>query len=112
MTFIYESYYFFHLKLEIALAIPALNERKILVNKQHKATAPPAPQNSVNVAPLREARRVKILFFYADYAWRVFLRHVTIVTGHRATPKKCGAVKDKLFPAFFLRRGAAQRSAA
>ena len=52
MTFIYESYYFFHLKLEIALAIPALNERKILVNKQHKATAPPAQRGVVcSVAP-------------------------------------------------------------
>ena len=38
-----------------------------------------------------------------------FLRHVTllaIVIGHRATPKKCGAVKDQLFPAFFSRRSA------
>ena len=33
-----------------------------------------------------------------------------IVIGHRATPKKRGAVKDKLFPAFFPRRSAAQRS--
>ena len=30
----------------------------------------------------------------------------------RATPKKCGAVKDELFPAFILRRSAARRSAA
>ena len=47
--------------------------------------------NSANVAQPRAARRVKILFFWdADYAWRVFLRHVTllaIVIGHRATPK-------------------------
>ena len=50
-----------------------------------------------------------------DYAWRVFLRHVTllaIVVGHRATPKKRGAVKNKPFPAFISRRDVAQRSAA
>ena len=47
-------------------------------------------------------------------AW-VFLRHVTllaIVIGHRATPKKCGVVKYKLFPDFISRRGTAQRGAA
>ena len=32
---------------------------------------------------------------------------LVFVTGHRATPKKRGAVKDKLFPAFISRRGAA-----
>ena len=52
------------------------------------------------------AARENHVFWDAAYAWRgVFLRHVTllvIVIGHRATPKKRGAVKDKLFPAFPL----------
>ena len=47
--------------------------------------------------------------------WGVFLRHVillAIVICHRATSKKCGAVKDKLFPAFISQRGTAGRGAA
>ena len=84
-----------------------------LYTKRYKNKAT-APQNLANVAPPKAARRVKILFFfYADYAWRIyFLRHVTllaIVIGHRATPKNV-AVKDKFFPAFISRRGAALRS--
>ena len=37
---------------------------------------------------------------------------LTIVIGHRATPKKRGAVQDKLFPDFKSRRGAARHGAA
>ena len=55
------------------------------------------------------AARENPVFRDADYAWRgVFSRHVSllsIVIGHRATTKKYGAVKDKLFPA---RRSTAQ----
>ena len=90
-------------------------------SQRYKATAPPnaasrcaAPQNSANVAPQRAARRVKILFFWMLIMHgRFFLQHVTvlaIVIGHRATPKKRGAVKDKLFPAFISRRGSERRS--
>ena len=47
----------------------------------------------------------------------VFLRHVTllvIVIGHRATPKKRGAVKNKTLPSFHFpaQRGEAQRGPA
>ena len=70
-----------------------------------------APQNSVNVATPRAARRVKILFFYADYACRFFFE-TRDASGYCDWPKsnaeKRGAVKDKLFPAFFSRSNAAQ----
>ena len=76
-------------------------------NIRYKATA---PQNSANVAP-RAARRVTSMFWgMLIMHGGFFLRHVTllaIVIGHRATPKKRGAVKDKLFPAFISRSRAA-----
>ena len=73
-------------------------------------------RRAANVAPLRAARRLKILFFGGCWlCMEVFIRHVTIpaiVIGHRAMPKKCGAVRDKLFAAFISRHGAAQPGAA
>ena len=62
------------------------------------------------MAPLGAARHVKVLFFgmlIIRLSVDVFSWHVTllaIVIGHGATPRKCGAVKDKLFPAFISRR--------
>ena len=68
-------------------------------------------QYSVNVGPIRAAWRVKILFFgMLIMHGGFFLRNVTFlatVIGHKATPKKCGAMKDKLFPAFISQRSAA-----
>ena len=67
------------------------------------------------MAPSRAARRVKILFLDADYAWRVFFA-TRSSAGNCDWPQsnaiKHGAVKDKLFPAFFSRRSAAWHSAA
>ena len=43
------------------------------------------------------------------------MQHVILlasVIGHRATPKKCGAVRDKLFSASILRHDAVRRSVA
>ena len=73
-----------------------------------------ALQNSANVAPLEAARRVKILFFgmLIMHGGEFFTTRDS--SGYRdwpqSKPKKRRAVKDKLFPAFISRRGAAWRS--
>ena len=62
-----------------------------------------ALQNSVNVAPLEQRGAGKSFFRDADYVGTI----LAIVISHRAAPKKCGAVKDKLFPAFISRHSLA-----
>ena len=86
---------------------------KLCFKHVHERCYATAPTNALRRAVVRgkfskgcpyksSAARENPVFWDADYAGRFFLRHVTplaIVIGHRATPKKRGAVKDTFFTA-------------